>query len=777
MAAGDQPSRAGRAGRAERPSPGRRGAFHAFLLRLSIAFILALGIAILAFTMWTDHKVRTQFEGRRWALPARVYARPLDVHAGKIQSLADTRSELLLLGYRRVGQVTEPGQFRVQGDRLRVAIRGFTFWDGPEPSRAVEIEFSGGRVRALRDGETGAPLAVVRLDPLEVARIYPRHREDRLLVRHDEIPPALVHALIAVEDKAYYRHPGVDLAAILRAFVENLRSGELRQGGSTLTQQLVKNFYLGPERTLWRKANEALMALVLELRYSKDEILEAYVNEVYLGQDGPRAIHGFGLAAQFYFGRPLVELQTPELALLAGMVRGASFYNPRRHPERARKRRNAVLARMAERGLLAGGELERLAEAPLGVTARPSAPALRYPAFTEGVRRQLRHLYREEDLENEGLQVFTSLDPILQERAEAALAEGLAILERGRRMARATLQGAVIAIHPENGEILALVGDRHSGYRGFNRALDARRPIGSLIKPAVYLAALSLPEKFNAVSALEDRPLRYVDRQGVEWVPNNYTKETHGSVPLYEALARSYNLATVRLGLGIGTRELGRTLARLGVPDPVPEYPSLFLGALELSPLEVTQMYQTLASDGFHSPVHAIREVMTGDGQALGRQDLIVRQTIAPAPAYVLKALLTEVLLSGTARALGGAFRGAMPLAGKTGTTDDLRDSWFVGFGGDLLATVWVGRDDNRPAGLSGAEGAMRIWSAMMRPRPPAPLDMRAPEGVEWHWVDATSGARTDPGCPGARRFPFILPHLPAGFRRCQDPVVSGLGP
>ena len=430
----------------------------------------------------------------------------------------------------------------------------------------------------------------MRLDPLEVARIYPRHNEDRLLVRRDEIPAGLVRALVAVEDKAYYRHPGVDPFAILRALMENLRAGEVRQGGSTLTQQLVKNFYLNPERTLGRKINEALMALLLELRYSKDEILEAYVNEVYLGQDGPRAIHGFGLAAQFYFGRPLAELSTAQLALLAGMVRGASLYNPRRHPSRALKRRNDVLARMAEQGMLTARDAELLSRAPLGVTARASAVAVRFPAFTEVVRRQLRRIYREEDLENEGLQVFTSLDPIVQGRAEAALSERLTALERGRRMPRGTLQGAVIAIHPENGEILALVGDRRTRYRGFNRALDARRPVGSLIKPAVYLAALSRPERFNAVSSLEDRPFSWVDRHGVKWVPNNYTKETHGTVPLHEALAHSYNLATVRLGMSVGTGEVRRTLARLGIPDDVPDYPSLFLGAIDLSPLEVTQM-------------------------------------------------------------------------------------------------------------------------------------------------------------------------------------------
>ena len=622
---------------------------------LILPFLVAL-----VWLIWTDHKVRTQFEGRRWALPARVYARPLELYAGKAQALSDTRNELALLGYREVSRVTEPGQYRVLGKRLQVATRGFVFWDGREPPRAVEIEFSGGRVRHLREGETKGSLALVRLDPLEVARIYPRHNEDRLLVRRDEIPAGLVRALVAVEDKAYYRHPGVDPFAMLRALMENLRAGEVRQGGSTLTQQLVKNFYLNPERTLGRKINEALMALLLELRYSKDEILEAYVNEVYLGQDGPRAIHGFGLAAQFYFGRPLAELSTAQLALLAGMVRGASLYNPRRHPSRALKRRNDVLARMAEQGMLTARDAELLSRASLGVTARASAVAIRFPAFTEVVRRQLRRIYREEDLENEGLQVFTSLDPIVQGRAEAALSERLTALERGRRMPRGTLQGAVIAIHPENGEILALVGDRRTRYRGFNRALDARRPIGSLIKPAVYLAALSRPERFNAVSSLEDRPFSWVDRHGVKWVPNNYTKETHGTVPLHEALAHSYNLATVRLGMNVGIGEVRRILARLGIPDDVPDYPSLFLGAIDLSPLEVTQMYQTIASDGFHSPLHSIREVLTEDGRPLQRHGLIVRQTIAPAPAYLLKTLLTEVLVY-RARPRSSRARSAVP--------------------------------------------------------------------------------------------------------------------
>ncbi len=394
----------------------------------------------------------------------------------------------------------------------------------------------------------------MRLEPALVGSIYPAHSEDRVLVRRAEIPDHLVQGLLAVEDRRFFEHAGVDIRGIARALLANLRAGETVQGGSTLTQQLVKNFILTPERSLSRKFNEAMMALIVEARYDKDEILEAYANEIFLGQEGARAIHGFGLAAYFYFNRPLRELRLHETALLVGLVKGASYYNPRRHPQRALQRRDLVIGQMQAQGFLTDQQAEAARQQPLGVSARGAAHGQRVPAFVDLVRRQLRRDYREEDLTSEGMRIFTTLDPWVQQQAAAVLGARLAKIEKSRGIGRGSLQGALIVAAAQNGEIQALIGDRDADYAGFNRALDAIRPIGSLVKPAVYLAALQRSEKYTLTSLIDDRPVDLKMPNGQRWQPQNYDRKVHGSVMLHEALARSLNLATVNLGLEVGLR-------------------------------------------------------------------------------------------------------------------------------------------------------------------------------------------------------------------------------
>ena len=519
------------------------------------------------------------------------------------------------------------------------------------------------------------------------------------------------------------------------------------------------------------------MAVLLEWHYSKAEILEAYINEIFLGQDGFRAIDGFGLGARFYFGRPLRELEVHELALLIGLVRGASYYDPRRHPKRALERRNQVLALMINRGALSpevGGALMKL---PLTLSKKNRSATSNHPAFVDLVRRQLGIIYDEEDLRNEGLQIFTTLDPQIQRRAEQALRASLSELERQKRMQAGRLQGAVVAASSDTGEVLALAGGRDPRYAGFNRALDAKRPVGSLVKPAVYLAALSQPSRYNLITPLYDSPIVLRERSRPPWTPQNYDKRYRGRMPLMLALAESNNVATVRLGIDLGIAKVRRTLTQLGVSGEVPPYPSTFLGAIEMSPLEVAQMYQTLSSGGFYSALRAIRDVLTKDGQPLQRYGLTVKQVLPAAPAYLINYALAQVVGSGTASSLGAKLPHAMPLAGKTGTTDGLRDSWFVGFGSDVLAAVWLGADDNRPVGLTGASGAMRVWYELMKERPPAPLDLAVPRGVEWQWVDTLGMTRTTPSCPGSRRYPFITPFIPSRQTPCDWHEQSGYAP
>jgi penicillin-binding protein 1B len=622
------------------------------------------------------------------------------------------------------------------------------------PSDYLEIVVRQGRLEALRQAASGQSLDRYLIEPRLIGSLYPTHSEDRVLLRRSELPEGLVKALVAVEDRNFYQHSGVDPLAILRAMWANLQASGIVQGGSTLTQQLVKNFFLTSERSLWRKFNEMLMALILEVRYAKDEILEAYANEIYLGQDGGRAIHGFGLASQFYFNRPLQELDLPKQALLVALVRGPSAYDPRRHPERAQERRALVLRIMQEQGLISEELSRQAAAAPLGVQLGKTR-ASGSPAFMDLIRRQLRRDYQESDLTGEGLRIFTTLDPWLQRRAELALSEQLQRLEESRKMPARNLQGAIVLTEAQTGEVVALVGDRNPRYAGFNRALDAIRPVGSLIKPAVYLSALAEPGRYDLVTELEDRPIRLKGADGQIWSPQNYDRVSHGRVSLQTALANSYNQATVQLGLAVGVKRVIKTLQSLGIQRPLDPYPSLLLGAVPLSPLEVSQMYQTLAAGGNLATLKAIREVTDGKGKILSRYPSAVHRATDPKTVFLLNHALQQVVRSGTAKGLPALLGGAYRVAGKTGTTDDLRDSWFAGFDRQHVAVVWIGRDDNGTTGLSGATGAMRVWADLLRRIGPVSLAQTVPDGVQELVIDSATGLLGE-GCPQTEIVPFI---------------------
>ena len=728
--------------------------------------LLVLAFLGLVYMAWLDFQVYRQFEGKRWALPAKVYARPLELYAGAELGPEQFARELNLLGYRQAPSLQQPGDVSRDGLRFHLWTRGFAFSDGDEPARQLRLRFSKQRlesVEALR-GDSGVSL--LRLEPLQVGAIHPARHEDRLLVRHQEVPELLVQALIAVEDRDFYDHYGISLRGIGRALWVNLRAGGVVQGGSTLTQQLVKNFLLSSERSLVRKVNEALMALLVERRYDKDEILEAYLNEVYLAQDGNRAIHGFGLASRHIFDRPLAELKPEQMALLVGIVKGPSFYDPLRHPQRATQRRNLVLEQMAEQGILTPEQLKTLSASPLQVVRHRPQSSNRAPAFMDLVRLQLQRDYQDTDLQSEGLRIFTTLDPQVQETLEQALGRQLTRLERQRSLADKELQGAGV-VTSVAGEVLAMVGDREPQAAGFNRALQARRPVGSLLKPAVFLSALEQPQRYHLATLLNDEPLRLEQRGGEPWEPQNYDKQFHGEVPLYQALVHSYNVATARLGLELGLPRVIDTLRELGLEQTLRPYPSLMLGAVDLSPWKVTEMYQTFASGGFRVPLRAIREVVALDGTPLQRYPLQVQAVVAPEPIYLLTVALQGVVREGTASGLAQWLHPQLQVAGKTGTTDDLRDSWFAGYSADHLAVIWVGRDDNQAMGLTGTTGAMQVWGELFSRMPSRSLEPQPPEGVEWLWVDAASGLRSEQGCPGAVPLPFIRGSAPVEMAPC----------
>jgi penicillin-binding protein 1B len=737
--------------------------------------ILILSLAIGGYVLWVDHQVTRTFTGWHWQLPARVYARPLELYAGLEIEQGKVKEELRRLGYRSMGRIDGPGEYVDTNGELQIHTRGFRFWDKQESAQRFAAHFSGGRIVALESLPARAPLSIVRLEPTQIARIYPSHNEDRVLVRLADVPKQLVDALIATEDRRFYEHIGLDPYAIARAMVANLRSLQLQQGGSTLTQQLIKNYNLSSERTLSRKLHEMAMALSLERHYSKDQILEAYLNEIHLGQDGTRAIHGFGLAAEFYFGRPLNELHLHELALLVGLAKGASYYDPRRSPERARQRRDLVLRLMVEQGKLDVETAAIALKSPLTVSPKPLFKSSRYPAFLELVRRQLRQDYREEDLRNEGLQIFTTLDPILESTAETAVAEQIGALEKGYTKLRGHLQAATVVSNHQSGEILALIGDRNPQYAGFNRALDARRPVGSLLKPAVYLAALQQADRYTINAFIPDEPISVKIGRKI-WTPSNYDGIAHGMVTLEDALTHSYNLATVQLGMSLGVPAVLDVVKALGIAQPLPAYPSAFLGAVDLSPMDIAQMYQTIAARGFRTPLRAIREVLTRDGERLQRYELKTKAVLDPKTVYLLTYLLTKVTSQGTGASLSRQLGDTLIVAGKTGTTNDLRDSWFAGFSDNLTAVTWIGRDDNAPIHLTGAQGAMRIWGQLMAHAGAVSLRMDAPAGVEWRWVDRTSGAITRANCPGSRPVPFTAPAPVAAALNCPSIPLGNTG-
>jgi len=761
--------------KSRRPRKGAARAQYRWL-RFGLGWMFKLGLVVLVliggYAVYLDAIVQEKFSGKRWTIPAKVYARPLELYAGQKLSRDDFLTELTALGYRSATEASTPGTLHAVGkETLELYSRGFQFYEGTEPAQWMRAQFSGNALVAL-NRQDGSALPVARLEPLLIGGIYPAHHEDRILIRLQDAPPYLVEALVAVEDRNFYSHWGVSLRGFARAMWTNLKSGRMRQGGSTLTQQLVKNFYLTNERSVRRKVTEMLMAFLLEYHYSKDDILEAYLNEVFLAQDGRRAIHGFGLASQHFFAQPLAELQLHQVALLVGMVKGPGDYNPRRKPENALARRNLVLDLMAEQGVISAQQATASKQQPLGLSEQHGGTLQsNWPAFLDLVKRQLRQDYREEDLTGEGLRIFTSLDPILQNKAEAALTQRLKSLE-GRRGMDA-VEAAMLVVGPETGEIAAMLGGRKPRFAGFNRALDAKRPVGSLIKPAVYLAALERPRQYSLTSWLEDEPISIRTRDGQVWEPRNFDRIAHGSVLLYRALSQSYNLSTARLGLEIGVPSVLGTVERLGVKTDWPAYPSMLLGAGSLSPMQVATLYQTIANGGFNTPLRSIRSVLTADGRPLKGYPFQVRQSIDAGAIYLLQNALQQVMKSGTGRSAYNRLPKDWVLAGKTGTSNDSRDSWFAGFGRDLLAVVWLGRDDNGTTPLTGATGALQVWTDFMYRARPLPLDTPQPGNVVTAWVDVESGQGSAEGCPNAAPIPYIRGSEPTPGRSCNENGVD----
>ncbi|MCC6709667.1 MAG: penicillin-binding protein 1B [Gammaproteobacteria bacterium] len=721
-----------------------------FFLRHLLIWLVLVG---LAYWLWLDREVTSAFEHKQWVLPARVFARPLELYPGANVSRERLTRKLDTLGYQRVSAPNAVGQYRVSGEQVEFFSRGFKFWDFPEGGRHVEVNFAGGVPESVIDRDSGQPIDLMRLEPPEIGRINPANFEDRKLLAFDEVPKQFVAALVAVEDRRFFKHHGVDFIGLLRAFAVNIMAQRVVQGGSTLTQQLVKNLYLTHERTLLRKMNEILMAVSLERQYSKEKIIETYMNEVFLGQDGNRAIHGFELAAHFYFAKPLSELDWLEAATLLGMVKGPTVFDPRRHPEQSKARRDVVLGLLANAALIPEKDLEALRKMPMKLRGSAGGSSHEYPAFMALVRRQLSREYSPRDLDAAGLNIFTTLDVEVQQSSEEAIRTTLPDIEKRTR--KRDLQGSLIILDPASGEVLGMVSDRDPDYAGFNRVVDARRPIGSVVKPLVYSLALGQPARYSLLTTLNDSAVTWTGPDGKRWQPQNFDKKEHGSVSLLYALTHSFNMATVNLGLQLGLSRVTTYLQHLGVPGKLPQYPSVLLGAVELSPLELAEVYTVFANDGFRVPARVINAVTDQNQRKLKRYGLALQPVMEPATAALMRYALTRVVAEGTATALAAQLPGVTPLAGKTGTSNDSRDSWFAGFGGNLLGVAWVGRDDNKPTGLTGSTGAMRVWAAAMKGAAITPLELQLPAEVEWHNVDLRSSTVLPGECPTGVAMPI----------------------
>ncbi|MEM7410073.1 MAG: PBP1A family penicillin-binding protein [Myxococcota bacterium] len=723
-----------------------------------------------------DRQVRARLDHVQFRVPSRVYSAPTILYPGFPWKAFGLRETLERLGYRE----TDPrerlprGQFVWSDSELRVHLRAFAHPSRPEPARDVVLRLGKTTIRDIREHDGGSKLGAVLLEPEHLGAYYGPSREQRELVRLNDLPEHLVDAVLAVEDQRFESHAGIDVRRIVGALLANLRAGRVAQGGSTLTQQLVKNFFLSPERTFQRKLTEAVMALLVEARYEKDAILEAYLNEIYLGQRGATAVHGVGEAARLYFGKPASRLSVAESGLIAAIIQSPNGISPHRDPERARKRRDLVLDLMHKQGRLEEVDHARAVGTPLRL-ARVTTESGDTRFFLDHLHRQLRDTYGESQLTEAGLRIYSTLDHRLQRIAADALREGLARIEKRRPKLvsddpKRQLQGCLVALRPQTGELLALVGGRDYRRSQFDRCTQAKRQPGSVFKPFVYIAGLEPRGSGPAItlaSVLDDSPLELQTPEG-RWRPQNHDGTFNDEVGVREAMERSLNVATVRLADEVGLRQVVRVARRLGIESTLPAVPSLALGTAEISPLELARAYATIANGGVRPETQTIEDVVDQEEAVLERREMRYQRVLDAGTAYLATSLLEGVATRGTAAAVRrGGLRG--PIAAKTGTTDAEKDLWFVGFTPDVVAVVWVGFDDPRSVGLSSSSGALPIWRDFIRGATGGRVRgaFRRPKNLEEAEIAPSSGALALADCPERRTEVFLPGTLPTGV--CPD--------
>lgn len=724
--------------------PRRKRTWLWLLLKLGIV----VAVLVAAYGVYLDQKIRSRIDGKVWELPAAVYGRMVNLEPDMQVSKTEMVRLLNATQYRQVSAMTRPGEYTVQANSIEMIRRPFDFPDSKEGQVRARLTFDGDRLETIENMENNRQFGFFRLDPRLITMLQSANGEQRLFVKRSGFPDLLVDTLLATEDRHFYEHDGISLYSIGRAVLANLTAGRTVQGASTLTQQLVKNLFLSSERSYWRKANEAYMALIVDARYSKDRILELYMNEVYLGQSGDNEIRGFPLASLYYFGRPVEELSLDQQALLVGMVKGASIYNPWRNPKLSLERRNLVLRLLQQQNVIDQELYDMLSARPLGVQPRGGVISPQ-PAFMQMVRQELQAKLGDKVKDLSGVKIFTTFDSVAQDAAEKAATEGIPALKKQRKLA--DLETAMVVVDRYTGEVRAMVGGAEPQFAGYNRAMQARRSIGSLAKPATYLTALSQPNQYRLNTAIADAPVTIRLSNGQTWSPQNDDRRFSGQVMLVDALTRSMNVPTVNLGMAMGLPAVIDTWVKLGAPKgQLSPVPAMILGALNLTPIEVAQAFQTIASGGNRATLSALRSVIAEDGTVLYQSYPQAERAVPAQAAYMTLWTMQQVVQRGTGRQLGAKYPG-LHLAGKTGTTNNNVDTWFAGIDGSQVTITWVGRDNNQPTKLYGASGAMSIYQRYLANQTPTPLVLTAPEDVVDMGVDGSGnfvcsgGVRTLP--------------------------------
>ena len=709
----------------EEKTPKKRRSFKSFLLK--VAFTGA--VLTVFYGGYLDWQIRSKMDGQIWRLPAEVYSRIESVKISDNLAFDEVIQILLDNEYRQTTMVAAPGDFKLEDDTIVVLRRAFPFPDKPEPQRVLRLRFVDNKLNRIEDLVAVKAIDEFRLAPKLIAMLE-SDNEDRLAIPLQNYPRLLIDALILTEDRRFYDHHGINPVGIIRALITNIRAGQTVQGGSTLTQQLVKNLFLSSERTITRKANEALMSLVLDWRYDKNRILETYLNEIYLGQNGDTQIHGFELASQFYFGRSIREISLDQIALLVGMVKGPSLYNPWRNPQNALERRNVVLKLMLEHKMIGDELYQLLSQRPLGVQPKGQI-SRKYPSFIQTLQADLRRELGEHKISSLlGARIFTTMDLKQQAQAENAVVNTVSQLQLKTK--NPYLEGAMIVADYRVGEIRAVVGGLQTQYAGFNRALMAKRQIGSLVKPSIYLTALSNPEQFRLNTPINNQPITINVKGSPPWQPRNYDKKYSGSVMLMDALARSLNIPTVNIGMKVGLSKVIDTQKAMGWDNvEIPKVPAMLLGAYTISPYDVTKLYQTIANQGGRIELTTVDTIADRQGNIIYQHDKTAKQVVPQEAAFQTLFAMQQTVERGTARSLQNDYAD-LRLAGKTGTTNDARDTWFVGIDGKNISTVWLGRDDNGETKLTGASGALQIYKDYLSHTYIEKLKLNKPANMKW---------------------------------------------